>query len=502
MTEIPESSISRYSRDQFKVWINLKSSPGEKFLLGIFVILSVLFLYITFLNWAYDDPFITFRYAKNLVAGYGFVYNPGERILSTTTPLFTLLLSAIHLVTTDIHFLAILIGVVSLIIGGLLLFDLSRSWNSLLVGWTGLLLYTTFPLLARTLGSETPLYLALCIAVYAFYARKRYELTAVFAGLATLARPDGILVPLILGADYLMHRRGSIPWRPVVIFSGIVAAWVLFAWFYFGSPLPVTLLAKQRQGAMLISQGFIENFPSILSEYLRWPYVLQSILAIFGLIYALWKKRAWVVFLAWPILYFLAYSFLGVSGYFWYYAPLVPGFIVATGLGISGIRDLFHSIAKERSFWIGQTVNVMTGLLLLILLISNVRNLYQASRQVDNRYAIYKASGEWLRENTNPEDKVGSLEVGIIGYYSERTMVDFAGLIQPKVAERLDPDSTYEDAATWAIETYRPDYIVLQEGLFSDLERNYTSRSCVPIKKFTGEQFQYPWNLEIYDCSN
>ena len=81
-------------------------------------------------------------------------------------------------------------------------------------------------------------------------------------------------------------------------------------------------------------------------------------------------------------------------------------------------------------------------------------------------------------------------------------MVDFAGLIQPKVAERLDPDSTYEDAATWAIETYRPEYIVLQEGLFSDLERNYTSRSCVPIKKFTGEQFQYPWNLEIFDCSN
>jgi hypothetical protein len=157
MTEIPESSISRYSREQLKVWINLKISPGEKFLLGLFVILSVLFLYITFLNWAYDDPFITFRYAKNLVAGYGFVYNPGERILSTTTPLFTLLLSAIHLVTTDIHFLATLIGIVSLIIGGLLLFDLSRFWNSLLVGWTGLLLYTTFPLLARTLGSETPL---------------------------------------------------------------------------------------------------------------------------------------------------------------------------------------------------------------------------------------------------------------------------------------------------------------------------------------------------------
>ena len=46
-------------------------------------------LLITFSEWAYDDPFITYRYARNLLNGFGFVYNPGERILSTTTPLFT-----------------------------------------------------------------------------------------------------------------------------------------------------------------------------------------------------------------------------------------------------------------------------------------------------------------------------------------------------------------------------------------------------------------------------
>lgn len=502
MRKIPDNSISSYSRDQLNMRINLRISPGEKFLLGTFAILSVLFLYIAFLNWTYDDPFITFRYAKNLVEGYGFVYNPGERILSTTTPLFTLLLATIHPLTADIHSLATLIGVVSLILGGLLLFDLSRSWNSQLVGWTGLLLYTTFPLLASTLGSETPLYLTLCIAAYAFYARRNYGLTAVFAGLAALARPDGILVTLILVADYLLNRRGSIPWRSVLIFAGIIAAWGSFAWIYFGSPLPVTLLAKQRQGAMFISQGFIESFPSIVKDYLRWPYILQVILALIGLIFALWKKRAWLVFLAWPIVYFIAYAFLGVSGYFWYYAPLVPGFIIATGLGISAIRDLVHSLIKGRSLWVDRLVNVLTGILLGVFLIANIGNLYQMSKQVDNRYEIYRVSGEWLRENTNPTDKIGALEVGIIGYYSERTMVDFAGLIQPKVAERLNPDSTYEDAALWAVETYQPDYIVLQEGLFTVLEQSYLSKFCNPIQKFIGEQFQYPWNLEIYYCGS
>ena len=42
-----------------------------------------------------DDALIIFRYAENLAAGNGFVYNPGEHVLGTTTPLYTLLLAAL-----------------------------------------------------------------------------------------------------------------------------------------------------------------------------------------------------------------------------------------------------------------------------------------------------------------------------------------------------------------------------------------------------------------------
>ena len=40
-----------------------------------------------------DDAFITFRYAENLAASNGFVYNLGEKVLGTSTPFFTLLLA-------------------------------------------------------------------------------------------------------------------------------------------------------------------------------------------------------------------------------------------------------------------------------------------------------------------------------------------------------------------------------------------------------------------------
>jgi len=37
-----------------------------------------------------DDPFITFRYARNLLAGLGPVFNPGEHVEGFTSPLHLL----------------------------------------------------------------------------------------------------------------------------------------------------------------------------------------------------------------------------------------------------------------------------------------------------------------------------------------------------------------------------------------------------------------------------
>lgn len=44
-------------------------------------------------RFTFEDAFITFQFAKRLSGGEGFVYNPGEPIYGTTTPLFTLLLA-------------------------------------------------------------------------------------------------------------------------------------------------------------------------------------------------------------------------------------------------------------------------------------------------------------------------------------------------------------------------------------------------------------------------
>jgi hypothetical protein len=108
--------------------------------------------------------------------------------------------------------------------------------------------------------------------------------------------------------------------------------------------------------------------------------------------------------------------------------------------------------------------------------------------------------GEWLRANTPADASIGTLEVGIIGYYAGRRMIDFAGLIQPDIAARLRPESTYADTARWAVERFRPDYLVLPAGQFPGLEGGYAARNCRVEKSFPGSEYGYPDNLDIYNC--
>ena len=232
--------------------------------------------------------------------------------------------------------LANLLGAFFLALGALLLLDLGKSWKTPLVGLCALWLYPSFPLLLSTLGSEMPLYLALCLGSFALYARQRYSWGAAVAALAALTRPDGLLVPLLLAADFVLKKHRPVPWRAVFIFLALTLPVFILTWLYFGSPLPTTLAAKQHQGTMLISQRFAQGLVTTIQAYGRqWVYWLEAGLALLGAYYMIRRARPWVLFVSWGIAYFIAYTILGVSRYFWYYAPLVPGFIALTGWGWS-----------------------------------------------------------------------------------------------------------------------------------------------------------------------
>lgn len=463
-----------------------------------------------------DDPFITYRYARNLANGLGFVYNPGQHILSTTTPLFTLLLAGIFPLWEKLPAAANLVGAFSLATGGLAIWLMAQRWKTPAVGWVGLLIYPTFPLLITTIGGEMPLLLALTLGAIAAYAYRRFALCGLLVGLAVLTRPDALLAASVLVIDYLVYRRSAGPSaKPenrqvglaIFTFALVVIPWIGFAWVYFGSPIPATLLAKQRQGLMLVSQKFAPGLLTVVHDYQTRLFLwLEALLAVSGLPALLTPSpvnaapansaapRRWILVVAWSGLHFAAYTLLGVSRYPWYYAPLVPGFLVLTGLGIQNLSRL----AGRRLAAPGPAI--LSGALVVILLLSQAAYARENMSSVDPRYGQYRAAGQWLARNTPQQTLVGTLEIGVIGYYGARPLVDFAGLLQPEVARQLGPQTSYSDAAIWTVEHYRPQYLLLHRGLYPQLESATLPQRCQWLDAIPGEPYGTPNILDIYTC--
>lgn len=63
------------------------------FACAMLLMLGLWVFYAVYTGVSLEDAFITFRYARNLAEGQGFVFNPGEHVLGTTSPLHALILA-------------------------------------------------------------------------------------------------------------------------------------------------------------------------------------------------------------------------------------------------------------------------------------------------------------------------------------------------------------------------------------------------------------------------
>jgi arabinofuranosyltransferase len=206
-----------------------------------------------------DDPFITYRYAANLLAGHGPVFNIGERVEGFSSPLHLLLVALLLKIIPagDILFKAKLLG---LGFAALALWQTGRLARA--VGLSEAESVTAQALvavnnnfaLAAVNGMETTLALCLVLGSVLTFGREIEGRGGVRSAgllfLAMLARPDAALLfaVLLLIRVILMVRR-RLPWWDTLGWASVFllpATGLLLARFaYYGQWVPNTYYAKQ-----------------------------------------------------------------------------------------------------------------------------------------------------------------------------------------------------------------------------------------------------------------
>ena len=430
--------------------------------------------------YSYDDAFITYRMSANMATGHGFVYNPGEWQLGSTAALYGLILAALGWLSGPdrIPVLSGVLSCASMFATGLMLPALGAGAAGAAekdaavgrrAGVAAGLLYAASPLLFVTFGGEMPFLLALVTGAFLAEVCGRPALAAVLAALVAVTRPDGVMAIAVVLATMTLRRR-RLPWREAAIVGAVLLPFLVLAWHAYGSPLPSTVGAKlaQRDSGLWGSfgRGLVDWLRLFLWDSTRpnlgfapvtpptlWIWIAVGVAAI-------WRVRAFLPLLAWTAIFTGSYAVLRVPFYHWYAAPATLGLCILGGAGLALAIDWLVSTlaAPQAARW--PALSTAVGIVAAVAIsLPPLAALPRTSRLNDNVRLYIDAAG-WLATRTPPRSRVGYYEIGYIGFYGRRPMVDALGLIDPSIA----PAVRVHDFAR-AFRVSRPDYILEKPGV-------------------------------------
>jgi hypothetical protein len=429
------------------------------------------------LGFPLDDAWIHQTYARNIAQSGEWAFIPGQPSAGSTAPLWSSLLAIGYWLGLGPYTWTYLLGWITLsvlaMLGSYLFGVLCPERSSWKLG-AGLFLILEWHLVwAAGSGMETLLFsLIVLIAATWLVARwQRWMALGILIGLSIWVRPDGIT---LLGPAFFVILFGTASWRErigAIIklstgFGLIFAPYLLFNNLVNGAWWPNTFYAKQAEYAIYQQIPIINRF---LSQTLL-PQVGAGALLIPGFIYFVWVayRRRSLGALAMPI-WALGYLFL----YSWrlpvtyqhgrYVIPMMPVYFV---WGLSGISLIVKPIMPRLVYRVvGRAWTLSTVGVLIVFWILGARSYGQDVAFIESEMVT---TAQWVSTNTDSNALIAAHDIGALGFFGNRHLIDLAGLISPEVI----PFIRNETELKAYLNSLDADYLVVFPGWYPSLVKD------------------------------
>lgn len=494
---------------------NNKILDIKRFIFPSFLVLAVLFARLLPGLRPIDDAFITYRYARNILSGHGFVFNPGVHIQGTTTPLYTLLLSflGIFIGAENASFpnIALFVNAFADSITASLIWKSGKRMNSETAGGAAALFWAIAPYSVTFSigGLETSLYILLLTASVYFYIHNKTRLAALSSSLGVITRPDGILLSILLivhliwtllqdnqnpSQSYWDRIKSILP--EIILFCFPLFLWFGFAWIYFGNPIPHSILAKSQAYFLPQKSAFIrflQHFATpFMGQHTLGTYWVGAGLVLYPFLFIIGARKSlkvtsrlwpWILY---PWLYFAIFSLANPLIFRWYLTPPLLPYIFFIFIGLENITRSILSKLQQVPFLstLSAHQNMVTNLIITIPLILTLQGWTLKPDHGPQRPApkmawfklelLYHEAAQVINEDlqskpdpTQSDPVLAAADVGVLGYYTELEILDLVGL---NSHEALDYYPLEESAyvSNYAVPedlilNTKPEYLVILE---------------------------------------
>lgn len=411
-------------------------------------------------SWGFslDDSWIHATFARNVATGHGFSFNPDEPVSGSTGPLYSLILAALYSLTHEMIWSAKALGILCHALSTLFVFRAAQRLNpheglaSLLCG----LLVALSPSLvwASVSGMEISLYLLfVSVGIYLYVSGRAVSAAAVWAA-GVWVRPDGLFLVCLslLGSRSLLKQK-------LLVIAPILAGYFAFNLAIGHSLLPQTVATKTHFGVQLGERTFnllrewgaLWGIPYRTNDQLDHPALLFPFMLVGA---ALAARKHWLLALYWlglPIAFSLFREHSAShKRYILYVVPF--GMLLATHGALFLARRTIPGAHRVVVAAFGAVCLLWQGVYL-------DQKATNHGWNVQNINGMQVTLAKIASQVTEPGATVGASDVGAIGYYSGRRVVDLMGLVTKK---RTLPEN---------LTLYRPAVIIVDMEWFTEYAR-------------------------------